>query len=181
MTHVHEIETERLWLRQWQEPDFPAFAVMCADAETMRYFPSVLTREESWQSAQRYRELIRSRGWGLWAVEYKPSQQFIGFLGLHVPSVELPFSPCVEIGWRLQRDHWGKGLATEGAKAVLDFAFDELALPEVVSFTSLHNHRSERVMQKLGMVRDELTFQHPAVPEGHALREHVLYRKARAT
>jgi Acetyltransferases, including N-acetylases of ribosomal proteins len=177
MTYVHELETERLLLRQWKETDFPAFASMCADPETMRYFPSALSEEESWKAAQRYRELLRVRGWGLWAVEYKAENQFIGFIGLNIPSVELPFSPCVEIGWRLERNYWGKGLATEGARAVLDFAFDVLTLPEVVSFTALGNERSQRVMQKLGMVRDEMTFQHPAIPEGHALREHVLYRK----
>ncbi|MVW79616.1 GNAT family N-acetyltransferase [Bordetella sp. 02P26C-1] len=177
MAHVREIETDRLMLRQWRDSDYPPYACMCADAETMCYFPRVLSEEESFSMAERNRALIDVRGWGLWAVEYKPTKQFIGFLGLHVPTVELPFSPCVEIGWRLERHHWGNGLATEGAKAVLDFAFDDLALPEVVSFTSLNNKRSERVMQKLGMVRDALTFQHPALPEGHELREHVLYRK----
>lgn len=176
MTRVYELETPRLWLRQWTEADFPAFADLCADAETMRYFPSVLTQAQSDAMAQRCLDLINQRGWGFWAVEEKSSQQFIGFLGLHVPSVGLPFSPCVEIGWRFARTHWGKGLATEGARAALDLAFQELALPEVVSFTALSNLRSERVMQRLGMVRDEKTFAHPALPDGHPLQEHVLYR-----
>ncbi|WP_343034149.1 GNAT family N-acetyltransferase [Comamonas jiangduensis] len=114
---------------------------------------------------------------GGWAAENKASKEFIGWIGLHVPSAELPFAPCVEIGWRLARHAWGKGLATEGASAALDFAWHELGLSEVVAFTTLGNKRSERVMQRLGMVRDALTFEHPALPQGHPLRAHVLYRK----
>lgn len=175
--YVRTLETQRLLLRQWKESDYPAFAHMSADAETMRYFPSVLTDEQSRDIADRCRELINQRGWGFWAVEVKETNEFAGFIGLHVPSAELPFSPCVEVGWRLARDFWGQGFATEGAQAALDFAFVELALTEVVAFTALKNKRSERVMQRLGMVRDEKTFEHPQVPEGHALRQHVLYRK----
>lgn len=174
---MRELETERLLLRQWKDSDYPAFARMSADAETMRYFPSVLTDEQSRDIATRCRALINQRGWGFWAVEVKATDEFAGFIGLHVPSAELPFSPCVEIGWRLARDFWGKGLATEGAQAALGFAFHELSLTEVVAFTALTNKRSERVMQRLGMVRDEKTFEHSGIPEGHALRQHVLYRK----
>lgn len=180
MTHVRELETQRLLLRQWRDSDYSAFALMSADAETMRYFPSTLTEQESHSMADRCRALIEQRGWGFWVAEYKATQEFIGFIGLHVPSAELPFSPCVEIGWRLARHAWGKGLATEGATAVLDFAFRGLGLSEVVAFTALNNSRSERVMQRLGMVRDALSFEHPSLPEGHALRKHVLYRKAAA-
>lgn len=172
-----ELETERLLLRQWKESDYPAFALMSADAEVMRYFPSVLTEEQSRHMADRCRGLIHQRGWGFWAVEVKTTAEFAGFIGLHVPSAELPFSPCVEVGWRLARVFWGKGFAAEGASAALDFAFHELRLREVVAFTTLSNQRSERVMQRLGMVRDEGTFEHPGIPEGHALRQHVLYRK----
>lgn len=175
--HVRELETERLLLRQWRDADYPAFALMSSDAETMRYFPSVLTEEQSRSLADRCRALINQRGWGFWAVEVKASNEFAGFIGLHVPSADLPFSPCVEVGWRLARDFWGKGFATEGAQAALDFAFQELSLSEVVSFTALSNKRSEKLMQRLGMVRDENTFDHPGLPEGHALRQHVLYRK----
>lgn len=177
MKRVRELETTRLLLRQWKDADYPAFARMSADAETMRYFPSVLTENESRAMADRCRALIEARGWGFWAAENKSSKEFIGWIGLHVPSAELPFAPCVEIGWRLARHAWGKGLATEGASAALDFAWHELGLSEVVAFTTLGNKRSERVMQRLGMVRDALTFEHPALPQGHPLREHVLYRK----
>lgn len=175
--NVRKLETQRLLLRQWKESDYPAFARMSADAEIMRYFPSVLTDEQSRDIADRCRELIHQRGWGFWAVEVKATNEFAGFIGLHEPSAELPFSPCVEIGWRLARYFWGKGLATEGAQAALDFAFSELALNEVVAFTAISNKRSERVMQRLGMIRDEKTFEHPQIPVGHALRQHILYRK----
>lgn len=176
MAHIHEIETERLLLRQWQPFDFSAFAKLNADEEVMRFFPARLTEQESNAMAQRCHGLIEQRGWGFWATQEKCSNSFVGFIGLHVPTADLPFSPCVEIGWRLARHSWGKGLATEGASAALSFAFNELSLSEVVAFTTLSNERSERVMKRLGMHRDELTFQHPSLPEGHPLREHCLYR-----
>ena len=174
--HVYEIETDRLRLRQWRDSDLPVFAMMNADAETMRYFPSTFTVEQINSMAKRCRELIEMRGWGFWAAEEKTTETFVGFIGLHVPSLEFPCSPCVEIGWRLVKTAWGKGLATEGATAVLSFAFEKLALTEVVSFTALTNNRSERVMKRLGMQRDEFTFENPSIPLGHPLREHVLYR-----
>lgn len=176
MIHIHTLETPRLRLRQWRSDDYPIFARLNADTETMRYFPATLSTAQSNAIAQRCRELIAQRGWGFWAVEEKSSASFLGFIGLHVPEDPLPFSPCVEVGWRLLRSSWGQGLATEGAKAALEFAFHQLQLKEVVAFTALPNLRSQRVMQKLGMTRDEQTFQHPAVPLGHALREHCLYR-----
>lgn len=176
MSHVHEIETERLLLRQWLPSDLPVFAQMNADEEVMRFFPARLNEEESNAMAQRCRDLIETRGWGFWAAQEKSSNSFVGFIGLHAPIAELPFSPCVEVGWRLARHSWGKGLATEGASAALAFAFNKLSLPEVVAFTTLNNVRSESVMKRLGMQRDELTFQHPSLPHGHPMREHCLYR-----
>lgn len=176
MAHIHEIDTERLLLRQWHFGDFPAFARMNADEEVMRFLPARLSEHESNAMAQRCCDLIEQRGWGFWAAQEKSSNSFIGFIGLHIPTANLPFSPCVEIGWRLARHSWGEGFATEGARAVLAFAFNELSLSEVVAFTTLSNERSERVMKRLGMQRDELTFQHPALPEGHPMREHCLYR-----
>ena len=176
MTHIHEIDTDRLRLRQWKDSDKPAFARLNADAETMRFFPSVLTTQESDALAQKCHDLIAQQGWGVWAAEEKASQTFVGFIGLHIPSEDLPFSPCVEIAWRLSRPCWGQGLATEGARAALAFAFTQLHLPEVVAFTAVRNTRSEQVMRRLGMQRDLHTFQHPALSPGHELREHVLYR-----
>lgn len=178
MPVIHELETERLLLRQWQEEDFAPFAQMSQDAEVMRFFPGTLDAQKSQAMAQRCHALIAERGWGFWATQEKASGQFIGMIGLNIPMADLPFSPCVEIGWRLARPAWGKGLATEGARAALRFAFDELALPEVVAFTTLQNQPSQRVMQRLGMQQDGQTFLHPAVPAGHFLQEHCLYRLA---
>ena len=169
MLHIHELETNRLLLRQWHASDFPVFAQMNANEEVMQFFPAKLSAHESDAMAQRCHDLIQQRGWGFWAAQEKSSGAFIGFIGLHVPIADLPFSPCVEIGWRLSRTSWGKGLATEGASAALGFAFNELSLPEVVAFTALNNERSERVMKRLGMQRDERTFRHPSLPKGHPL------------
>lgn len=172
-----EIRTERILLRQWREADFPHFAALTADPEVMQYFPATLSAEESDALGRRCRDLIAERGWGFWAAEERLSGEFMGFIGLHIPTAPLPFAPCVEIGWRLAQKWWGKGLATEGARGALQFGFRELDLDSIVSFTALVNHRSEAVMKRLGMQR-EATFEHPVVPVGHVLREHCLYRLA---
>jgi len=154
---------------------------MNADPEVMRYFPSVLAPEQSERVADRIEEHFEARGFGLWALEIPGVVAFAGFVGLAVPRFETAFSPCVEIGWRLARAHWGQGYATEAAAAALRFGFEALRLPEIVSFTVPGNARSRRVMEKLGMTHDPReNFQHPLIPAGHPLREHVLYRK-RAT
>jgi RimJ/RimL family protein N-acetyltransferase len=171
-----EIETERLLLRQWRNSDLEPFAQLNGDPHVMVHFPSILERKQSDELAHRCRELILQRGWGFWAVELKTCGTFIGFLGLHIPSADLPFSPCVEIGWRLAASHWGKGYATEGGWAALRVAFEQLNLAEVVSFTTLDNRRSRRVMERLGMRDNAETFEHPAIPLGHSLRAHCLYR-----
>ena len=173
-----EIRTERLVLRQWQKSDLAAFALLNADPEVMRYFPALLSRSESDAIALRCQDLIAERGWGFWAAQELETKTFIGFMGLHIPAAALPCSPCVEIGWRLAKPHWHKGFATEGAKACLEYAFQSLNLPEVVSFTSIHNANSEAVMKRLGMRRDPSTFAHPSIPQGHWLSEHCLYRLA---
>ena len=106
---------------------------------------------------------------------------FVGFIGLHPPTFETHFTPCVEIGWRLSADHWNRGYATEGARAAMAFGFETLGLSEIVSFTVPGNVRSRRVMEKLGMSRSAVDdFDHPSLPEGHRMRRHVLYRKVRA-
>lgn len=170
------LNTERLILRQWTEEDFGPFATMCADPDVMEYFPSLLTREESYAMGRRVRSLIEQRGWGFWAVEVPEQHTFIGFVGLHIPKDHLPFAPCVEIGWRLAKAFWGQGYATEAAKASLGYAFTELNLNEVVSFTALPNQRSQAVMNKIGMRNSGENFLHPDVEQGHDLQEHVLYR-----
>lgn len=150
---------------------------MNADPRVMEHFPSVLTREQSDAMVDRIRTGMAKHGFGLWAVEVPGTADFVGFIGLSVPTFEAPFMPCVEIGWRIAPQHWDKGIATEGAVAALDAAFGQLGLPEVVSFTVTDNTRSRRVMERLGMRHDPREdFDHPALPEGHALRRHVLYR-----
>jgi RimJ/RimL family protein N-acetyltransferase len=147
-----------------------------------RHFPSVHTPEQAQAEAGRIREALLQRGWGCWALEIPGVLPFAGFVGLMVQAFEAPFTPCVEIGWRLPQAAWGGGYATEAARAAAQFAFDHLGLDEIVSMTTPSNTPSQRVMQRLGMRRDPGDdFDHPRVPEGHALRRHVLYRLDRAS
>jgi RimJ/RimL family protein N-acetyltransferase len=171
-----ELRTPRLVLRQWTESDDEPFAALNANPEVMRYFPAVLTREQSDVLAERARSGIEENGWGLWAVELLEEARFIGFVGLAVPEFEAHFTPAVEVGWRLARDQWGNGYATEGAQAAVAFGFDQLTLDEIVSMTAAVNERSRRVMERLGMTHEEADdFDHPSVSTG-PLRRHVLYR-----
>jgi RimJ/RimL family protein N-acetyltransferase len=175
------LRTGRL-LRRWRPADLPAFAELNADAEVMEHFPTTLTAQESDAFAARIGAQVDERGWGLWAVEITDTEPagrggFAGFTGLSVPSWQAHFTPAVEIGWRLARWAWGHGFASEAARAALAFGFDTLGLPEIVSFTSVANWRSRAVMDRIGMTRDpDGDFDHPAVPQGHILRRHVLYR-----
>lgn len=180
MVQVVELETERLRLRQWKDSDYPVFAEINSDEEVMKYYPNVMTESESNEMANKICSLIASRGWGFWAVEEKISGKFIGFVGLHEPTYDLPVTPCVEIGWRLGRNYWGKGYATEAAKEVLNFAFEGLGLNVVYSFASIQNVKSWSVMRRLNMENTGDNFGHPIIPEGHELREHVLYRITKA-
>jgi RimJ/RimL family protein N-acetyltransferase len=176
-----ELNTRRLLLRRWREADREPFARMNADPRVTEYFPAPLTRTESDALVDRIEAHFAERGWGPWTAELRATGEFVGFIGLSVPVFQAHFTPCVEIGWRLAAAHWGKGLATEGACAVLDYAFTELRLPEVVSFTTVANLRSRRVMEKLGMTHDPADdFDHPTIAEGHPLRRHVLYRMRNA-
>lgn len=175
MVDVIEPETDRLKLRQWKKEDYPAFAIMNADPVVMEYFPSTLNESESNEIAHKIQSIISARGWGFWAVEEKNTGNFIGFVGLHVPLPELPCSPCVEIGWRLGRRYWGKGYATEAAVAALKVGFERLGLNEVYSFTVVGNFKSRAVMERLNMINIQKNFDHPMVPVGNPLREHVLY------
>ena len=170
-----ELETERLKLRAWQESDLQPFAELNADKDVMLYFPSVLTREQSDNLADKFQHLILDHGWGFWAVELKATGQFIGFTGLNIQPEQFIFSPCVEIGWRFAKQYWHQGYATEAAKACLKFAFETLQLKEVVSFTAVHNTASEHVMQRLGM-QAMFEFNHPALTQESPLSRHILYK-----
>jgi RimJ/RimL family protein N-acetyltransferase len=171
------LSTERLILRPWRDSDLSAFARLNDDPVVMEFLPGRLNRDESDAMATRIREQMERRGWGLWAVEVSSSVPFIGYVGLSVPSFDAHFTPCVEIGWRLAKEHWGHGYATEAAAATLQFAFDHLKLKQIVSFTVPLNTRSMRVMERIGMTRDLAgDFEHPKLSPGHPLRRHVLYR-----
>lgn len=174
------LKTKRLILCPWKETDLAPFATLNADSRVMEYFPSTLSREESDQMAHRLQSKIEERDWGLWAVAVPGIADFIGFIGLNnVDQSTFPvhFTPAVEIGWRLAFDHWGKGYATEGAKAALAYGFETLNLEEIVSFISVQNMRSRHIMEKIGMHHEANDdFDNPKLPEGHALKRHVLYR-----
>jgi RimJ/RimL family protein N-acetyltransferase len=173
-----ELRTDRLLLRRWRAEDRPALAALNADARVMEHFPAVLTREESDAFMDRIEQHFDRHGFGLWAVEVPGVTELAGFVGLAVPRFEAHFTPCVEVGWRLAVEHWGRGYAAEGARAALTFGFDEAGLEEIVSFTVPENHRSRRVMEKLGMARNpDDDFDHPSLPDR---RRHVLYRLPRA-
>jgi RimJ/RimL family protein N-acetyltransferase len=177
MAPLAEVRTDRLLLRDWRDEDLVPFARLNADPQVMEYFPSLLTRGESDSMVARLRSKWVERGFGLWAMELPGVAPFAGFVGLSVPSFTAPFTPCVEVGWRLAHEFWGRGYATEGARAALTFGFGQLKLAEIVSFTAPANLRSRRVMERLGMRRSPSDdFDHPSLPEGQPLRRHVLYR-----
>jgi RimJ/RimL family protein N-acetyltransferase len=180
MTTGTIIETPRLLLRTWRHADREPFARMNADPRVMEFFPSVLSAEESNALIDRAEAHIARHGYGPLAAERRDTGEFIGFIGLSIPSFHEHFTPCVEIGWRLAADHWAHGLATEGAQEVLRHAFTTHSLTDIVSFTVPANLRSRRVMEKLGMTRDPADdFDHPNIPAGHPMRRHVLYRLRR--
>ena len=171
------LSNDRICLRPWRDGDRDAFAAINADEHVMEFFQSCLSRTESDAMVGRIHEHFNKHGFGLWAIEVPAVVPFIGFAGLSVPRFNAHFTPCVEVGWRLAFEHWGHGYATQAARLVLGYGFATLGLSEVVSFTSEANHRSRAVMQRLGMRRDPAEdFDHPALPEGHPLRRHVLYR-----
>jgi RimJ/RimL family protein N-acetyltransferase len=186
------LTTPRLLLRSWRPSDREPFRAINADPRVMEFFPSTLTAAESDALADRIEAHFAEYGFGGFAAELRANGAFIGFIGLAVPNFDVAFllppservaahaSPVVEVGWRLAHESWGHGLATEGARAAVHYAFETLNLPSLVSFTVPANMRSRRVMEKIGMVHDpSANFLHPNLPEGHPLRPHVLYRMSR--
>jgi ribosomal-protein-alanine N-acetyltransferase len=171
------LQTDRLLLRRWRESDRIPFQAMSADPRVMQFMPALLTAAESDALADRAQAHFDLHGFGPFAVELLENHSFIGYIGLFVPAFHAPFMPAVEIGWRLEFNCWGRGLATEGARAAIRYGFENLKLDSVVSFTVPANLRSRRVMEKLGMTHDPRDdFDHPRLPAGHPLRRHVLYR-----
>lgn len=178
MSRTILIETERLLLRRWKKEDIEPFSSLNSDPKVMEFFPALLNRTETEAMIKTIEERIEQHGFGFWATELKESHQFIGFIGLNIPGYALPFSPCVEIGWRLASQFWGKGFAQEGARAALKYGFNKMGLEEIVSFTTVANLRSRHVMERIGMTYDPHgDFDHPKLADGHPLRRHVLFRK----
>ncbi len=176
---VHLV-TSRLKLRDWTDADAEPFAALNADPRVMEFFPAALTRQQSDAQMAAIRAFIADHGFGLYAAEEKASGRFIGFVGLWQPSFEAHFMPALEIGWRLSRESWGQGYASEAAQAVVDEAFRDLGLDALVAFTAEWNRPSRRVMEKIGMTHDPADdFRHPRLPPDHKLSWHVLYRLSR--
>lgn len=174
-----QLETPRLILRTWRDSDRAPFAAMNADPAVMTYFPALMTPAESDEAILRYQRALATTGFGLLAAELRATGQFVGLIGAQTMGDVVPNlpQPAVEIGWRLTRSAQGQGLATEGARAVVDFCFRTLQLPEVVAVTALGNRPSRHVMEKLGMThRPDLEFDHPRVPLGHPHLRHALYQ-----
>lgn len=168
------LETSRLRLRDWIETDLEPFSALNADDEVMRYFPSTLTNEETLRFYHSILDEFKECGFGLYAVEEKETKEFIGFIGFHRALFEAEFTPCIEIGWRLKKEAWGKGYATEGAAACLHYGFNELGFSDIYSFTADINTPSKNVMRKIGM-NFMKTFNHPKVEKDSPLNKHVLY------
>ncbi len=173
---VTELTTERLLLRDWRETDREPWVAMNADPEVMRYFPSTRSRADSDQAMDRFQAMLRRQGYGLWAVEVPATGEFIGFVGLNPAPDDYPAAPAMEIGWRLARSSWGHGYATEAARAVLAHAFGPIGFTDLVSFTTVTNTPSRRVMEKIGMTYDPADdFDNPKV-KGWWGAPHVVYR-----
>lgn len=167
-------ETKRLVFRDWNEQDLNEFRIMNKDTRVMEYFKKILNKEETDRFYNAIQDEFRNYGYGLYAVETRHNNDFIGFIGFHWANFNSQFTPCIEIGWRLKYEAWGNGFATEGAKACLKYGFDTLGFNKIYSFTSKINLSSENVMKKVGMVK-VMEFEHPNIMENNPLRKHVLY------
>ncbi len=174
---MEDYRTPRLLLRRWRNSDREPFARLNADPEVMEHFPGVLDRAASDTLVDRIETHFAEHGFGPWAVEVQGGEPFIGFVGLAHVGFDAHFTPAVEILWRLSRSSWRHGYATEAAREVCRIAFEELRLPEIVSFTVPTNQRSRAVMKRIGLTHDVSDdFDHPKLAEVHPLRRHVLYR-----
>ncbi|AIF81567.1 N-acetyltransferase GCN5 [endosymbiont of Acanthamoeba sp. UWC8] len=171
------IETERLILRTWSDEDAKAYFDINQDPKVVEFLPHKLTMQQVKDFISAMNDQYKKNNYTLFAAELKETKELIGFIGLGYTDWQAAFTPCTEIAWRLSSLHWGKGYATEGAKAALNYGFYRCGLKEIVSFTVPMNKRSIRVMEKIGMQHDGAgDFAHPKLPPDHKLSKHVLYR-----
>jgi len=173
---MRELETDNLLLRQWREEDLEPYARLTSSKEVMKYFPKTLTPEQSNMAARKFQMLLEQNLWGFWAVEEKATSKFIGYAGLHSPKTKFPFSPCIEIAWRMEKKYWENGYVLEAGEEIIRVAFEIYGLEELVYFSALKNLKGEKVASTLKMIRDERTFHHPFVEREDELSEHYLYR-----
>lgn len=174
------IETDRLVLRDWGSSDLEKMAAINQDPKVMEYFPSLQDLITTKNFIKKIKNHLKNQGYSLYACERKDNKEFIGFIGLLLADFEAPFTPATEIGWRLSSNSWGRGFATEGARAVLDYGFKKLKLNEIVSFAAKNNKKSIRVMEKIGLKHnDKDDFNHPKLSNDSPLKHHVLYRLRR--
>lgn len=176
MKKKYIFESKRLGFRLWSEDDKLPFAKMNSNIEVMEFMPKLLSFDESNEFISRIKNHFDSYGYGLWAVDIKETGKFIGFIGFSHANFESDFTPCIEIGWRLDRESWNNGFATEGAKECLKYGFEVLNFKDIFSFTSKINYRSINVMEKIGLCKSR-DFNHPKLENGNPLRPHVLYQK----
>ncbi len=175
MNKKYQFESERLGFRLWSDEDSMPFSRMNSNSQVMQYFPKALNKEESDKLIHRIMNHFNDYGYGLWAVDIKDTDEFIGFIGFSTATFESDFTPCVEIGWRLDNRYWNKGYATEGANKCLEYGFNHLGLSDIFSFTATMNKPSINVMKKIGL-KEQGTFLHPNLDVDHPLRPHVLYK-----
>ncbi len=168
------LTTERLGLRNWKKTDLELFSQLNQDAQVMKHFPKPLTEKETSDFIDRLQKHYKTYGYCYFATEILESQEFIGFIGLAYQKYKTPFTPATDIGWRLKPSAWGKGYATEGAKRCLNYAFEDLQLPKIISTCTLRNHPSENVMRKIGMKKAG-TFKHPNLKEYPAYEDCLWY------
>lgn len=171
------LETQRLILRTWLISDIEPYYLINQDAKVIEFLRGSLSREQVRDFIATANKHQQQHGYTLWAVELKKTAELIGYIGLNPIDWQVPFRPTVEIAWRLDSHYWNQGYATEGAKAALAYGFNRVKLEEIVSFTVPANKRSIRVMEKIGLIRDEHgDFAHPKLAPDHPLSPHILYR-----
>jgi len=168
-------QSARLGFRRWVNDDIFPFSEMNKDDEVMEFFPDCMSDEETLEFVDKVNNMLNQFGYGLYAVDKLENKEFIGFVGFWHPTFESDFTPCIEIGWRISKENWNIGYATEGAKECLRYGFNQLGFIEVYSFTSKINAKSEKIMQKVGMHKVK-EFEHPKIKEGNELRRHILYK-----